>query len=172
MKILLVEDYESESQYYALELKDEGYEVLTAKCGEEAQRLFDKESPDLVTLDIRMPMKEGGDVSNEEGIRLLRYMKSVKKDIPIIMLTAFPFYKYEDFAVWAADAYIEKSSDTTELIDSIKALCSNKGLLSTPSKHLVVQTLQIIMERIINLENRIRALEEGSFSSTAEKDKL
>ncbi|GBE36542.1 alkaline phosphatase synthesis transcriptional regulatory protein PhoP [bacterium BMS3Bbin07] len=112
MKILIVDDDPSIRMLYKEELEDEGYEVVTASSGEEALRLFEEENPDLVTLDILMP--------DMDGIQVLRKMKEKKPRLPIIMSTAYDYR--DDFAVWASEAYVVKSSDTTELKETIKRL--------------------------------------------------
>ena len=84
----------------------------SASNGQEAIERFDQEDPDLVTLDILLP--------DIDGIKLLRQMKEKKPRLPIIMSTAYDYR--DDFAVWASEAYIVKSSDMTELKATIKKL--------------------------------------------------
>ncbi|MBI5050424.1 MAG: response regulator [Nitrospirae bacterium] len=112
MKILIVDDDIHIQRLYKEELEDEGYEVVVAGTGKEALVLFEKEKPDIVTLDILMP--------DIDGISLLRTMKEQAPKTPIIMSTA---YDYKDnFSVWASEAYIVKSSDLNELKGTIKKL--------------------------------------------------
>lgn len=112
MKILIVDDDAHILKLYREELEDEGYEVAAAGTGKEAMEKFEKEDFDLVTLDILMP--------DIDGISLLRRMKELKPRLPIIMSTAYD-YK-DDFAVWASEAYLIKSSDLTELKATVKKL--------------------------------------------------
>lgn len=112
-KILLVDDEANIRDLYSAELADEGYSVTTASSGEEALGLLDELKPDLITLDIRMP--------GMGGIEALRAIREKLPAVPVIMLTAYPEYK-ADFDVWAADAYIVKSSDTAGLKDKAKFL--------------------------------------------------
>jgi len=112
MKILIVDDDQNILRLYKEELEDEGYVIVTASNGQEAIEMFDKEDPDLVTLDILLP--------DIDGIKLLRQMKEKKPRLPIIMSTAYDYR--DDFAVWASEAYIVKSSDMTELKATIKKL--------------------------------------------------
>jgi DNA-binding response OmpR family regulator len=112
MKILIVDDDQNILRLYKEELEDEGYFVVTASNGQEAIEKFEKEDPDLVTLDILLP--------DIDGIKLLRQMKEKKPRMPIIMSTAYDYR--DDFAVWASEAYIVKSSDLTELKATIKKL--------------------------------------------------
>jgi DNA-binding response OmpR family regulator len=112
MKILIVDDDQNILRLYKEELEEEGYVVVTASNGQEALEQFDKESPDLVTLDILLP--------DIDGIKLLRQMKEKRPRMPIIMSTAYDYR--DDFAVWASEAYIVKSADLTELKATIKKL--------------------------------------------------
>jgi len=112
MKILIVDDDQNILRLYKEELEEEGYTIVTATNGQEAIERFDQEDPDLVTLDILLP--------DIDGIKLLRQMKEKKPRLPIIMSTAYDYR--DDFAVWASEAYIVKSSDMTELKATIKKL--------------------------------------------------
>jgi DNA-binding response OmpR family regulator len=116
MKILIVDDDQNILRLYKEELEEEGYVVVTASNGEEALAQFEKENPDLVTLDILLP--------DVDGIKLLRQMKEKRPRMPVIMSTAYDYR--DDFAVWASEAYIVKSSDLTELKSTIKKLAENE----------------------------------------------
>ena len=112
MKLLIVDDDTNIQRLYKEELEEEGYDVTIAPTGKAALELFQKETYDIVTLDILMP--------DIDGISLLRKMKDQRPDIPIIMSTAYDYR--DDFAVWASEAYIVKSSDLGELKKTIKRL--------------------------------------------------
>lgn len=112
MKLLIVDDDTNIQRLYKEELEEDGYDVTIAATGKDALELFQKETYDIVTLDILMP--------DIDGISLLRKMKEQRPDIPIIMSTAYDYR--DDFAVWASEAYIVKSSDLGELKKTIKKL--------------------------------------------------
>ena len=116
MKILIVDDDQHIRRLYKEELEEDGYEVVVASSGTEAMQVFEREDPDLVTLDILMP--------DVDGIKILRQMKEKKPRIPIIMSTAYDYR--DDFAVWASEAYVVKSAELTELKETIKKLLSKK----------------------------------------------
>jgi DNA-binding response OmpR family regulator len=116
MKILVVDDERNILKLYHAELEDEGYSVITADSGKDAMEIFERENPDLVTLDILMP--------GMDGIQVLRQMKEKKPHMPVIMLTAYDYR--DDFSVWVADAYVVKSSDLTNLKATIKQILSKK----------------------------------------------
>lgn len=110
MKIMVVDDDAHILRLYKEELEEEGYEVVVASSGKEALEVFERESPDLVTLDILIP--------DIDGRILLRRMKEQKPRVPIIMSTAYDYR--DDFSIWASEAYLVKSMDLTELKATIK----------------------------------------------------
>jgi DNA-binding response OmpR family regulator len=112
-KILIVEDEETLKCLYEEELREEGYEVVTARDGKEALQKLGEEKPDLVVLDIVMPKMD--------GMEALGRILGKEKHIPVILHTAHPSYQ-EDFMSWAADAYVLKSSDLGELKKKIRGL--------------------------------------------------
>ncbi|OGL43294.1 MAG: two-component system response regulator [Candidatus Schekmanbacteria bacterium RBG_13_48_7] len=114
-KILVVDDEENIQLLYQEELNQAGFQTITAKNGDEALLLFNKAKPDLVTIDLKM---EGMD-----GFELLNKIRELDMEIPIIIVTAYGEYK-QDFNVWASDAYITKSSDPSELVNTIKGILS------------------------------------------------
>ncbi len=105
-KILVVDDETNIRLLYKEELEDEGYEVLLAQDAEDARGKIEKESPDLVTLDIKMP--------GMDGIQFLNQLKEKYEDLPVIICSAYGSYK-QDFRVWSSDAYVVKSADLREL---------------------------------------------------------
>jgi DNA-binding response OmpR family regulator len=116
MKILIVDDDQNILRLYKEELEEEGYVIVTASNGQEAMEQFEREVPDLVTLDILLP--------DVDGIKLLRQMKEKRPRLPVIMSTAYDYR--DDFAVWASEAYIVKSADLTELKATIKKLAERE----------------------------------------------
>ena len=111
--LLVVEDNVHQRLLYQEELKDEGYAVLTAGDGREALEVAQREHPDLVLLDINMPVMDGLDT--------LGKLLEVDHHIPVIIHTAYPGYQ-DSFASWSADAYVVKSSDLTELKQTVQRL--------------------------------------------------
>jgi len=107
-KILVVDDKPQIRDLVQAEFEDEGYTVILADGGKDAMsKLADmKFVVDLVILDIKMP-----DIG---GLEVLNQIKKQNKDIPVILLSAYPTYK-QDFMTWAAEDYVVKSSDLTEL---------------------------------------------------------
>lgn len=112
-KILLVEDEKALCLLYEEELSREGYEVIAVTDAEEALAALGRSAFDLIVTDIRMP--------GMNGIELITQIMGLRKDIPIIINSAYQSYK-EDFMTWAADAYIVKSASLEELKSKIRQL--------------------------------------------------
>jgi len=117
-KILVVEDEEGLRLLYEEELKSEGYEVLTASNGREAIQKLEEVKPDLIVLDIVMPVMD--------GMETLGRIVGKERKIPVILNTSYPGYR-EDFMSWAADAYVTKSMDLEELKNKIRELLERSG---------------------------------------------
>jgi two-component system response regulator (stage 0 sporulation protein F) len=112
-RILVVDDDTSLRLYLQEELADMGYEVLTASNASDALKIVEKEDLDLVILDIRMP--------GMTGVEALPRILGIKENLPVILNTAYSQYK-DDFMAWAANAYVVKSYDLTELKEKVQEL--------------------------------------------------
>jgi DNA-binding response OmpR family regulator len=116
--ILVVEDEEFELVRYGKILSDEGYKVITARDGYEALEILKHNEADIVVLDIKLP--------GIDGIETLGKILEVKEDIPVIIHTGYEVWR-ENFRTRAADAYVLKSKDMTELKAKIKELLKTTG---------------------------------------------
>jgi len=116
-KVLCVDDDLSLLRLYQEELTEEGYKVILAKDGKEALKRFEKESPNVVVMDIRMPLMD--------GIETLTAMLGKDRQVPVILNTAYPQYR-ENFMTWGAEAYVIKSSDLTELKQKIREVLDKR----------------------------------------------
>lgn len=111
--ILVVDDEEAIRLLYQEELEEAGYRVRVAADAQEALRLTQEARPDLMTVDIKMP--------GMDGIELLRRVREIHRDLPIIICSAYGDFR-RDFGTWASDAYLTKSSDLSELKAKIREL--------------------------------------------------
>ena len=110
-KILVVDDEEHIRLLYSEELKEEGYDVITAEGGYQLLERIENEKPELVVLDIKMV--------DYNGLDLLQDIRNKFYDLPVILSTAYDTFK-EDMKSIAADFYVVKSFDLTELKRKIK----------------------------------------------------
>jgi DNA-binding response OmpR family regulator len=105
-KILAVDDSETYLQQTAESLRADGYEVVLARCGEEALELLAVQSVDCMLLDLMMP-----GIGGCETCRRVKAAPAMR-DVPIIMLTAVDDREAMIQGLAAgADDYIAKSSD-------------------------------------------------------------
>ena len=88
-KVLIVEDYEDSRTFMKFLVESYGYQVVEAADGIEAIDKFKKQHPDLVLMDISLPIVDGLTTT-----RTIRQMEK-SKNLPIIAVTAFgkSFYK-------------------------------------------------------------------------------
>lgn len=113
-KILLVEDDNNLREIYEARLQAEGYDIVSAKDGEEALVVAKKERPDLIIADVMMPR-----VSGFEMLDILRNTPELK-EVHVIMLTALGQAEDKTRAdSLGADRYLVKSQVTLE--DIVKA---------------------------------------------------
>ena len=82
IKVLLVDDDRINRVLLNAILKREGYTVLEANDGQEAVDIFDNEKPDLVLMDVMMPVMDG-----YEATKLIK-SRGVDRFVPVIFLTA------------------------------------------------------------------------------------
>ncbi len=112
-KILVVDDEESIRFLYKEELEEEGYIVECAKNGEEALEMIPVFKPDLISLDIKMPVMD--------GIEALKRIRETERQLPIILCSAYGEYK-QDLTTWASDAYVVKCADLSNFKSMIRKL--------------------------------------------------
>ncbi|UVI33850.1 response regulator YycF [Paenibacillus spongiae] len=112
-KILVVDDEQPIADILKFNLEKEGYQVICAFDGGEAVRLAFEEQPDLILLDLMLPVKDGMDVCREVRSRL---------QTPIIMLTAKDTELDKVLGLeLGADDYVTKPFSTRELLARVKA---------------------------------------------------
>ena len=128
-RILIVEDEKKIARFLELELKHEGYDVLTAFDGRSGLETAQSEDPDLLILDLMLP-----ELSGIEVCRRLRHTS----DIPISMLTAKDDVSDKVMGLdMGADDYMTKPFAIEELLARIRVALK---------KHRMRDTLQPVRE--------------------------
>lgn len=111
--VLIVEDDRTICHFMARALESNGYKVMIAETGIDAKRIFVRQNPLLVLLDLGLP--------DEDGILVLNWMKETKVNVPIIVVSA---RDSEDDKIKGldsgADDYITKPFGTGELMARIR----------------------------------------------------
>jgi two-component system cell cycle response regulator DivK len=119
-KILLVEDNEMNRDMLSRRLTRKGYEVVCAMDGAEGAAMATSESPDLILMDLSLPIMDGW-----EATRTLK-ADDATKTIPVIALTAHAMDGDEQKARDAGcDDYDTKPVDLPGLLGKIEALLTN-----------------------------------------------
>ncbi len=117
-KILVVDDDPNVQRLLSSTLKQEGYEVVVAADGEEGFRLWGRESPALILLDVMLPKLDGYQVATK-----IRAEEGGGAHVPIIMLTAESEVEQKVRGLRAgADDYLVKPFHPAELFARIKGL--------------------------------------------------
>jgi DNA-binding response OmpR family regulator len=113
--ILVVEDDRSLREGLAMNLRSEGYDILTAADGEEGMRMAFEARPDLIVLDIMMPCWTGLDILDE--------LRKRGEEVPVLVLSARNTTpdKVRGLNV-GADDYMTKPFDLPELIARVRAM--------------------------------------------------
>ena len=128
-KILIVDDEPDLLKLTSLRLEKHGYEIKTAVNSRDAIDLIEKEKPDLILLDVIIPIMF--------GTELCRCVKSDEnlRHIPIILYTAHGEVMTDEKAKsFGADDYIAKPFEAKELLNKIERL------LTAGAKHCKATT--------------------------------
>ena len=114
-KLLLVEDNEMNRDMLTRRLQKRGYDVVTALDGQEAVALVSKEAPDLVLMDMSLPVLDGW-----QATRLIKGNKATE-GIPVIALTAHALNQDREQAFAAGcDEFETKPVDFPALVAKIE----------------------------------------------------
>jgi len=120
-RILLVDDEADIVSTIEFRLKACEFDVTTAGNGKEALEKAAKEKPDVILLDINMPVMDG-----HEMLQRLRSRPDLK-DTPVIMLTAYSDRRdVSKAAELGISDYVTKPFDFTELMEKITAALERK----------------------------------------------
>ena len=124
MKILLIEDNELNRDMLSRRLIRKGFEVILAEDGERGLELARAQKPDLILMDMSLPVMDGWAATRE-----IRADREIART-PIIALTAHAMSGDRERAIEAGcDDYDTKPVDLQRLVDKIHALV---GPLPTP----------------------------------------
>nr|WP_295969905.1 response regulator transcription factor [uncultured Bacillus sp.] len=126
-KVLVVDDEKSILTLLQYNLKQAGYEVITAMDGEAGKNLTLSEKPDLVVLDLMLPKMD--------GVEVCKQLRQQKNFTPILMLTA----KDDEFdkvlgLELGADDYMTKPFSPREVVARVKAILRRSQIQSEASE--------------------------------------
>ena len=112
-RILIVDDDESIRQIVRLCLTDEGYEVCEAANGQAALDVLDAFQPELILLDLRMPVMDGWEFARQ-------YANLAGEHVPIVAFVAALNAEQECAAVTTA-AILTKPFDLDDLLNAVRS---------------------------------------------------
>jgi UDP-3-O-acyl N-acetylglucosamine deacetylase len=145
-KVLIVDDEERVLQSIAGVLEDEGFQVTTARSGEEAIGIFQQEGPDVTLLDIWMP--------GMDGIEVLKRLKWISPDCQVIMISGHATISTAMTAVkLGAFDFIEKPLSLDLLLLTIRRALDRQNELLTVqrSEEIVIEEIPL-QEKMISKE--------------------
>jgi len=136
-KILIVEDDKSISRLLELELSHEGYDTKIANDGDEAIKFYEDFKPDVILLDIMLPIRDGFEIAE--------IIRNYDKDIGIIMLTAKGELENRVEGLKYADDYIVKPFEIEEIFARLEALLRR---LNKSKDYLTVDGINMYLDRM------------------------
>lgn len=120
-KILVVDDEPQIVRLLSLRLKSNNFDVISAYDGYQCVQVAKLELPDLILLDIKMPL--GGGIKAFENLKEI----SATSMIPVIFITAFPSAKVKEQVMnMGAEDFISKPFNSDVLIEKINTILNEK----------------------------------------------
>ncbi len=145
-KVLIVDDDEKNIRLLKMRFASEGFEVYTAASGQEGLAQLEAFLPNVMLMDLKMPMMSGLDV--------LKIMREKEHDIPVVIMTA---YGSESIAVDAfkmgADDYLVKPFDTAQAVHQVTRLVERHRLRK--SQEQLTERLKRISCDLVNRVNHL-----------------
>ena len=118
-KILIVDDDETVLYLLRRYFLREQFEVLVARSGLEAKERLKTQRPDIVLTDLKMPSFSGAD--------LIGFIHQNMKNIPIIVMTAYPYLYPKKKSENEVTAYFVKPFDVNEIFTSVKRILGGRS---------------------------------------------
>lgn len=111
-RILVVDDDHSTQEFIRLSLADEGYDIALADNGADALRLIESFRPDLIILDMRMPVLSGPDF-------LALYRRNFERQVPVVGMSVSRKLaaRADDLSV---DAFLPKPFNLDDLLQCVE----------------------------------------------------
>lgn len=150
MKILVVDDEQPIRETLEMFLREKGYDVVTSDEGGKALEIVQRERPDIVILDIRLP--------GMGGLEVLQRIREKTEGIPVIMITAYHDMETTIQAMkLGAYEYIHKPIDVDELEIAIDKVVNNSRL-NARLEDLIMEISQDY--KVNNIVGRTKAMQE------------
>jgi len=113
-KICIIDDEDDIREIYSMKFKSDGFKVISAADGEAGLNLMREQKPDIILLDLQMPVKNGLDVLKE-----MKNDKSIKS-IPVVVLSNISDEKtFAEVGKFETHFYIVKALTTPQKVVDI-----------------------------------------------------
>ncbi|MBT3305312.1 MAG: response regulator, partial [Alphaproteobacteria bacterium] len=121
-KVLLVDDDALIRRFLKMHFENGGYHVVEAENGQDALNKAENETPDLIVMDMNMPVMTGWDAARE-----LKTPGAATAEIPIIALTAQKTPEDKNAAHESGcDTFVEKPIEQERLFQAVERVLSQK----------------------------------------------
>lgn len=111
-KILICEDEEQLCDIYSDFFTSRGLQVICALDGEEGLELFEREKPDIILLDMRMPRLD--------GYGMLKRLRKIDTQVPVVIITAYGYIcQVIQMMNLGISGYVTKPVDYDKLYDKV-----------------------------------------------------
>ena len=136
--------------------------VAQGSNGQEALRIAEQYSPDVILLDVRMP--------GINGVAVTRWLREHHSPVRVLLLSTFPYDKYVIEGLRAgASGYLLKRTDPDRLLDAIRAVAAGKSVIDPAVTEQVIAHLRkgegmpVFHERLTDRERQVlRLVVEGA----------
>lgn len=137
LRVLVADDESALRSLIKTNLQFEGFETLTASNGEEALQVIREQEPDVVLLDVMMPVMDGIDVLNELA-------REEHRRTRVILVTAKTSTE-DQLQGWelGCDEYLTKPFDLEVLIDRIRAVWGRSQKENQERRHSAIEALRL-----------------------------
>ncbi len=155
--ILIIEDDKSIREGLAMNFQLQGYDVLTANDGEDGMRKAFNANPDLIILDIMLPVFSGLDILTE--------LREKNELVPVLILSAKNnmAHKIEGLGL-GADDYVTKPFELPELLARAEAMLRRKRVNQRPREEIVFADVTVdLNERRVTAQGREALLSAKEF---------
>ena len=117
-KILIVDDSRTSRRILRNLLGEEGYEIVEAENGEDGIQKYKEETPDMVTMDITMPVMD--------GLEALREIKEYDSGAKVIMVTAAgQESKVMEAVKLGAAEFVTKPFEKDKIVNTVRKIVNN-----------------------------------------------
>lgn len=119
-RILVVEDDKAYANIYRVKLQNEGFDIVVAMNGEEALHIAETDIPDLILLDLIIPIKDGFEV-----LEAVKAHQKLKK-IPVVVFSNLSQEEDVDRVkkMGAADYFVKANLTIHEMVEKVKSYFS------------------------------------------------